>query len=102
MIASLGCSQDPSVGRDWILGSTEAVHNQKAEVDAGTGVALLRGLLEPMEGILIALANTLSAEEHNGEVVLAKSVAVLGGELVPMCSERVILNHAKAAIVEIT
>ena len=24
MIARLGCSEDPSVGRDWILGGTEA------------------------------------------------------------------------------
>src|SRR4030095_1258246 len=102
MIASIGCGEDPSVGRDWILGSTEAVHKQKAEVDAGGGVALLCGLLEPVEGFPIALANTLPAEEHNGEVVLAESVAVFGGELIPMCSECVILNHAKAAIVEIT
>src|SRR5262245_11394081 len=102
MIAGLGCSEDPSVGRDWILGSTEAVHEQKAEVDAGGCMALLRGLLEPVEGFMIALANTMPVEEHNGEVVLAESVAVFGGEMVPMCSQGVILNHAKAAIVEIT
>src|SRR5262245_7022593 len=102
MIASLGCSEDPSVGRDRILGGTEAVHKQEAEVDTGGGVALLRGLLEPVEGFMIALANTPPAVEHNGEVVLAESVAVFGGETVPMCSEGVILNHAKAAIVEIT
>src|SRR5262245_8558690 len=102
MIASLGCSEDPSVGRDRILGGTETVHKQEAEVDTGGSVALLRGLLEPMEGFLIALANTVPVVEHNGEVVLAESVTVFGGESVPMHSESVILNHAEAAIIEIT
>src|SRR5215510_13184127 len=102
MIASLGCSEDPSVGRDWILGSTETVHKQEAEVDTGGGVALLRGLLEPMEGFLIALANTVPVMEHNREVVLSESVTVFGGETIPMYGESVVLNHAKAAIVEIT
>src|SRR5215467_5359780 len=102
MIASVGCSEDPGVGRNWILGGTEAVHKQEAEVDSGGGVTLLRGLLEPVEGFLIALANTVPAVEHNGEVVLAESVAGFGGETVPLCSEGVILSHTKPAIVKIT
>ena len=63
---------------------------------------MLRGLLELVEGFLIALANTVPAVEHNGEVVLAESEAVFCGETVPMRGEVVILNHTKAVIVEIT
>src|SRR5690349_21685332 len=101
MIACLGCSEDPSVGRDWVFRRTEAVLKQEANVNAGGGVALLCGLLEPVKGVLIALANTLPAEEHDCEIVLAEGVSVFSGELVPMCSLGIILNHAKAAIVEI-
>jgi len=45
------------------------VHQQEAELDAGTGVALLSGLFEPASGFLVALADPLTAKIKIGQII---------------------------------
>jgi hypothetical protein len=68
-IAGFGCSQNPAIGGECIFRSAEAVHQQEAELDAGTGVALLSGFFEPASGFLVALADPLTAKIKIGQII---------------------------------
>jgi hypothetical protein len=63
MVAGFRSSQNPGIGGGRILSGAKAVHQEEAELYAGGGVALLRGFLEPVEGVVVVLANANATEE---------------------------------------
>src|SRR5258708_29564075 len=101
VISGLGCSENPGISGRWILWRAETIHLQEAELDARTGVALLRSFFEPASGLFITLPDALSTKVKVGEVVLAEGVAVFGGCAIPPGSGGIILRHVETAVIEI-